>query len=108
MITLHAINTSEWSQYRRLRLQALRDSHDAFGSTDEAEAYRPEEAWQARLAEASTSGHCERREAMLCTPKKEVQSRKIAPFWSSRSQLGHRRRRHLVPVELHRVLRTAR
>lgn len=56
MITLHAINPSEWPLYRNLRLQALRDAPDAFGSTYGAEADRPDEAWQARLAAASTSG----------------------------------------------------
>lgn len=56
MITLQAIDPGEWRTYRDVRLQALRDSPDAFGSTYGEEADRPDEAWQARLAAASASG----------------------------------------------------
>jgi ribosomal protein S18 acetylase RimI-like enzyme len=41
---------SEWRQYRELRLRALADSPDAFGSTYAAEAARDDAAWMERLA----------------------------------------------------------
>jgi len=50
MITLHAIEPGEWPLYRDLRLQALAESPDAFGSTLEAEAGRADEAWSSRIA----------------------------------------------------------
>ena len=37
--------------YRQLRLRALQDSPDAFGSTWERESTRPDEDWKARLAD---------------------------------------------------------
>ena len=40
----------EWRLYRDLRLLALRDSPDAFGSTYEYEAQRSDDEWAARLA----------------------------------------------------------
>lgn len=46
----------EWKTYRNLRLRALLDSPDAFGSTHEAEATRTDAMWSARVAEATSSG----------------------------------------------------
>jgi GNAT superfamily N-acetyltransferase len=40
----------EWPTYRDLRLRALADAPDAFGSTLAAEQGRPDEEWAARLA----------------------------------------------------------
>jgi GNAT superfamily N-acetyltransferase len=42
----------EWQQYRDLRLQALRDSPDAFASTYEGSSLIPDDAWRQRLASA--------------------------------------------------------
>ncbi|GER15808.1 GNAT family N-acetyltransferase [Variovorax boronicumulans] len=46
----------EWKIYRDLRLRALLDSPDAFGSTYEAEAMRADAMWSARIAAATSSG----------------------------------------------------
>lgn len=47
---------SEWPVYRELRLRALADSPDAFGSTLASEQTRSGEDWAARIAAAATSG----------------------------------------------------
>jgi ribosomal protein S18 acetylase RimI-like enzyme len=46
----------EWASYRKLRLAALTDSPNAFGSTLAAERDRPEEEWSRRLASGVASG----------------------------------------------------
>ena len=43
----------EWRSYRDLRLRALADSPDAFGSTLAAEAGRPDAEWARRLASSA-------------------------------------------------------
>jgi hypothetical protein len=42
---VRALRRDEWRNYRELRLRALSDSPDAFGSTWKAEAARPDSAW---------------------------------------------------------------
>jgi GNAT superfamily N-acetyltransferase len=54
--TIRHFLAEEWSAYRALRLRALEDAPDAFGSTLAAESTRPAEEWTARLARAATSG----------------------------------------------------
>lgn len=56
MISTRPIAAQEWSTYRDLRLRALRDAPDAFGSTYGAEAGRTDDAWAARIAGATSSG----------------------------------------------------
>jgi len=46
----------EWRSYRDLRLRALAESPDAFGSTLALEQGRPDENWSARLARGTVSG----------------------------------------------------
>lgn len=46
----------EWPIYRELRLRALADAPDAFGSTLAAEQGRADEQWAGRLAAAARSG----------------------------------------------------
>ncbi|WP_447779912.1 GNAT family N-acetyltransferase [Variovorax boronicumulans] len=48
--------SDEWKTYRDMRLRALLDSPDAFGSTHEAEATRTDAMWSARIATATSSG----------------------------------------------------
>ncbi|PLC07310.1 GNAT family N-acetyltransferase [Variovorax sp. RO1] len=55
-ISVQPAKPDEWKTYRDLRLQALLDSPDAFGSTYEAEATRSDAMWAARLAAATSSG----------------------------------------------------
>ena len=53
--TVRRLAAQEWRLYRDLRLRALADSPDAFERTfDEARAL-PDDAWQARLAEGTSS-----------------------------------------------------
>ena len=53
---IRPLAATEWMLYRDLRLQSLAESPDAFGSTLEAEAARPDALWIERLTNASTSG----------------------------------------------------
>lgn len=43
----------EWRTYRDLRLRALAESPDAFGSTHEREVCRSDQEWEARLREGA-------------------------------------------------------
>jgi hypothetical protein len=45
----------EWRLYRDLRLRALRESPDAFGSTFAREAERTDDEWAARLSAGAVS-----------------------------------------------------
>lgn len=55
MIHARRIHRREWRAYRDLRLRALRDSPDAFGSTFARESRRPDEEWIARVEAVATS-----------------------------------------------------
>lgn len=54
--TVRTIGPDEWPAYRELRLRALLDSPDAFGSSHALESARPDALWAERLAGAATSG----------------------------------------------------
>ncbi len=56
MIFTRRIGRDEWPAYRDVRLRALRESPDAFGSTFEIERARPDHIWASRVSEASCSG----------------------------------------------------
>jgi RimJ/RimL family protein N-acetyltransferase len=51
---IRRITLDDLDVYRDVRLRALRDSPDAFGSTYAAEAERPVEQWEARVARAAS------------------------------------------------------
>jgi GNAT superfamily N-acetyltransferase len=52
-IVLRTLAPEEWGLYRDLRLAALRDSPDAFGSTLEREEAFAPEIWRTRLEDAA-------------------------------------------------------
>lgn len=55
MPTIRRLRADEWRAYREVRLRALADAPDAFGSTLQLEASRPDEAWRARVEEGVAS-----------------------------------------------------
>ncbi|MBH1964266.1 MAG: GNAT family N-acetyltransferase [Comamonadaceae bacterium] len=56
MISIRPAEPNEWRIYRDVRLQALLDSPNAFGSTYEEEVGRTDAMWAARMAAAASSG----------------------------------------------------
>lgn len=48
-VSIRRFDATEWQVYRRLRLTALADAPDAFGSTLAAEQGRPDAHWEERL-----------------------------------------------------------
>jgi GNAT superfamily N-acetyltransferase len=56
VISIRPAELNEWRAYRDVRLQALLDSPNAFGSTYEEEADRTDANWAARIAAATSSG----------------------------------------------------
>ncbi|HEX9173979.1 MAG TPA: GNAT family N-acetyltransferase [Telluria sp.] len=55
-LVIRTLRPDEWTSYRDIRLRALADAADAFGSTLAEEQERAPDAWAARLAVAATSG----------------------------------------------------
>jgi ribosomal protein S18 acetylase RimI-like enzyme len=55
MVSVRRFAPEEWRIYRDLRLRALTDSPDAFGSTLDREAARSEADWASRLGQGSIS-----------------------------------------------------
>lgn len=55
MLFVRPITAADWPEYRRIRLRALQDSPQAFGSTWEQEALLQDEDWAARCS-ASAAG----------------------------------------------------
>ena len=56
MISVQPAQPDQWMTYRDVRLRALRDAPDAFGSTYAAEAQRTDAMWADRIAAATSSG----------------------------------------------------
>lgn len=50
------LQPQEWQAYRAIRLKALEEAPDAFGSTLAAEQALPLDTWRARVAKSATSG----------------------------------------------------
>lgn len=55
MIDIRQIQVSEWQKYRDVRLRALRDAPDAFGSTYAIESAKTDAAWQHQIETALSS-----------------------------------------------------
>jgi hypothetical protein len=55
LISIRPIAAHEWQKYRDIRLRALKDSPDAFGSTWEREILLTDESWSIRIAAAAKS-----------------------------------------------------
>jgi ribosomal protein S18 acetylase RimI-like enzyme len=55
MIFVRRIERDEWPTYRDVRLRALRESPEAFGSTFGIESVRPDHFWASRVSAASCS-----------------------------------------------------
>ena len=51
-VSVSRIAPAEWQSYKRLRLNALEQAPDAFGSTFEETVRRADSSWQARLRDA--------------------------------------------------------
>ena len=56
IFAVRPIQAHEWAMYRDLRLRALQEAPDAFGSSFAAEAMRSDPAWAQRILAATTSG----------------------------------------------------
>jgi ribosomal protein S18 acetylase RimI-like enzyme len=54
-LSVERLTAQEWRTYRDLRLRALADAPDAFGSTLAAERARPDAEWERQLAAAAPS-----------------------------------------------------
>lgn len=52
-ISIRIFASSDWQTYRTLRLKALKDAPDAFGTTYEESVGRPEQYWISRLHDLS-------------------------------------------------------
>ena len=57
MFLIRRLRSDEWRAYRDIRLRALQDSPQAFGSTFEVESAKLDDYWEARLAAAAKSPH---------------------------------------------------
>jgi GNAT superfamily N-acetyltransferase len=55
MVVVRRFGHDEWRLYRDLRLRALHDSPDAFGSTYAHEVRRSDDDWAARLSRGASS-----------------------------------------------------
>ena len=55
LITVRRLAADEWRMYRELRLRALADSPDAYGSTHAREAARPDVDWEDWVRAGATS-----------------------------------------------------
>lgn len=56
VLVVRPIRPDEWQPYRDIRLRALQDAPDAFGSTYDIERERTDDLWASRLRAASASG----------------------------------------------------
>jgi ribosomal protein S18 acetylase RimI-like enzyme len=57
MLLVRRLGGEEWVEYRDVRLRALADSPDAFGSTYEDALRRPDADWRGRVSSSAESRH---------------------------------------------------
>jgi len=55
-VLVRRLLADEWQAYRTIRLRALADAPDAFGSTLAREEALPDETWATRVAKSAVSG----------------------------------------------------
>lgn len=55
-VLIRRLQPQEWQAYRAIRLRALADAPDAFGSTLAAEQELPDDSWATRVAKSAVSG----------------------------------------------------
>jgi ribosomal protein S18 acetylase RimI-like enzyme len=55
-IQIIELSARKWQEYRQLRLDALKESPQAFSSRYEEQVNRPDEFWKSRLEEAAKGG----------------------------------------------------
>lgn len=55
-VLVRRLQSQEWQAYRSIRLRALADAPEAFGSTLAAEQALPDDTWAARVAKSALSG----------------------------------------------------
>lgn len=55
-VLVRRLRPQEWQAYRAIRLRALADAPDAFGSTLAREEGLPDDTWAARVAKSAVSG----------------------------------------------------
>lgn len=70
---IELLKPDQWHRYRELRLIALRDAPNAFGSTLAREQHQPESFWRDRLSRAQAT-------LIACSYSKDVGLAVIAPF----------------------------
>ncbi|NEX62398.1 GNAT family N-acetyltransferase [Noviherbaspirillum galbum] len=102
MLVISRFSPEEWTAYRDLRLRALAESPDAFGSTLAQERERPDPEWERRLAAGVSSAldlpllaRLDARHAGLAwcriTPDSQHATRKAALYqvWTAPDCRGH-------------------
>ncbi|MEM1434103.1 MAG: GNAT family N-acetyltransferase [Pseudomonadota bacterium] len=83
-VRISRITPEQWAAYKALRLRALLDSPEAFGSTYEREAASSDAGWRSRVAAASPDhdlplfGHREDQPVGLCWAKRLLQDLQTA------------------------------
>lgn len=89
----------EWPRYRDLRLHALEESPDAFGSTFALECVRTDDEWADRLTRAATSpgdlplvAECDGEPAGLAWVRIEEATPELAHLYQMWVSPAHRRR----------------
>ncbi len=90
VIEIKRIAPSDWKMLRDVRLRALQDSPDAFGSSYEREAGRPHEAWRLWAGRASDGN----RDAMFVAADADAEVGVAGAYTPE----GHENERHIISM----------